>query len=544
MTRTHPIDHLVSRVLRLPAAGTGYRVDRGLPVPMRDGVILRADHYVPDTDRPLGTILVRGPYGRAFPFSVIYARVYAARGYHVVFQSVRGTFGSGGEFVPMVHEADDATDTVAWLREQPWFTGTFGTIGLSYLGFTQWALLADPPPELAAAVVTVGPHDLHMSSWGRGAFALNDFLGWSDMVANQESSALNRLAFQLRARRRLTEAVAGVPLGEAGRSLLGEGSPWYESWVAHPDPDDPFWERMRMAAALDRCSVPVLLLSGWQDIFVDQTIAQYRQLRDRGVDVAMTIGPWTHEQMVTKAAGSTAVETLEWLGAHLARNRVAPRPQPVRIYLTGRTRPGWVGLPDWPPATADRTFYLQSQGRLGAEPLSSAASPSVFRFDPADPTPTIGGRLLTRDSGYRDDTRLARRDDVLSFTSAPLQSPMCVCGHPVVELAYDTDNPHFDVFVRLSEVDGQGRSRNVSDGFGRFSSVPDGPIRLELDPVAHRFSVGSRLRLIVAGGCHPRFARNLGTGEPVLTGRTMRTSTHTVRHGDCSTLNLPVGEPV
>ena len=68
----------------------------------------------------------------------------------------------------MVHEADDATDTVAWLREQPWFTGTFGTIGLSYLGFTQWALLADPPPELAAAVVTVGPHDLHMSSWGWG----------------------------------------------------------------------------------------------------------------------------------------------------------------------------------------------------------------------------------------------------------------------------------------------------------------------------------------------------------------------------------------
>jgi putative CocE/NonD family hydrolase len=538
------MDRAVSRVLRLPTATTGYRVDRGLPVPMRDGVILRADHYIPDTDRPLGTILVRGPYGRAFPFSIIYARVYAARGYHVVFQSVRGTFGSGGEFVPMVHETDDAADTVAWLREQPWFTGTFGTIGLSYLGFTQWALLADPPPELAAAVVTVGPHDLHMSSWGRGAFALNDFLGWSDMVANQETSALGRLAFQLKARRRLGEAVTGVPLGEAGRSLLGQGSPWYESWIEHPDADDPFWERMRMTAALDRCRVPVLLLSGWQDIFVDQTIAQYRGLRDRGVDVAMTIGPWTHGQMVTKAAGETAAETLEWLGAHLARNRVAPREQPVRTYVTGRTRPGWVGLPDWPPATADRTFYLGPQGRLGTEAPPSAGSSSVFRFDPADPTPTVGGRLLTRDSGYRDDTHLAQREDVVSFTSAALQSPMCVCGHPVVELAYETDNPHFDVFVRLSEVDMQGRSRNVSDGFGRFSSVPDGPIRLELDPVAHRFSAGSRLRLVVAGGCHPRFARNLGTGEPVLTGRAMRPSTHTVRHGDRSTLNLPVGEPI
>jgi putative CocE/NonD family hydrolase len=544
MTGTRRIDRSVSRVLRLPAPSTGYRVHRGLPVPMRDGVTLRADHYAPDTDRPLGTILVRGPYGRAFPFSIIYARVYAARGYHVVFQSVRGTFGSGGEFVPMVHEVEDAADTVAWLREQTWFTGTFGTIGLSYLGFTQWALLADPPPELAAAVVTVGPHDLHMSSWGSGAFALNDFLGWSDMVANQETSALNRLKFQLRARRRLTGAVSGVPLGEAGRSLLGQGSPWYESWVEHPDADDPFWERMRMTAALDRCAVPVLLLSGWQDIFVDQTIAQYRQLRDRGVDVAMTIGPWTHEQMVTKAAGSTAAETLEWLGAHLARSTGGQeRPDPVRVYITGRSRPGWVGVPDWPPATSGQRFYLQPGGRLGAEAPQPAAAPSVFRFDPADPTPTVGGRLLTRDSGYREDTGLALRDDVLSFTSAALQAPLCVCGHPVVELAYETDNPDFDVFVRLSEVDAQGRSRNVSDGFGRFHSAPDGPIRLELDPVAHRFSTGSRLRVLVAGGCHPRFARNLGTGEPAITGRAMRASTHSVRHGDCSTLTLPVGEP-
>lgn len=541
MTGIRPIDRAVARALKLPPPTTGYRVHRRLPVPMRDGVILRADHYAPDTDRPMGTILVRGPYGRELPFSIIYAQVYAARGYHVVFQSVRGTFGSGGEFVPMVHEADDAADTVAWLRQQPWFTGTFGTVGLSYLGFTQWALLSDPPPELAAAVVTVGPHDLHTSSWGTGAFALNDFLGWSDMVANQDTHKLGRLAHQLRARRRLTEAVSGVPLSEAGRALLGEGSPWYESWIEHPDPDDPFWERMRHPAALDRCRVPVLLLSGWQDIFVDQTIDQYRQLRDRGVDVAMTIGPWTHEQMVTKAAGQTAVETLEWLGAHLAGQRVTPRAQPVRIFVTGRTRPGWIDLPDWPPATADRVFHLGPGGRLGTEPPT--ASSSVFRYDPAEPTPTVGGRLLTRDSGYRDDTRLALRDDVLSFTSAPLQAPLCVCGHPTVELAYETDNPHFDVFVRLSEVDVNGRSRNVSDGFGRFTSAPDGPIRLELDPVAHRFSVGSRLRVLVAGGCHPRFARNLGTGEPAISGRDMRPSTHTVRHGESSTLTLPVGDP-
>lgn len=536
------IDQAVTRMLRLPPTTTGYRVRRGISIPMRDGVALRADHYAPDTSRPLGTILVRGPYGRALPFSIIYARIYAARGYHVLFQSVRGTFGSGGQFVPMVHEADDAADTVAWLREQAWFTGSFGTIGLSYLGFTQWALLSDPPPELAAAVVTVGPHDLHMSSWGSGAFALNDFLGWSDMVANQETSALSRLAFQARARRRLSGAVSRIPLGEAGRALLGQGSPWFESWVEHPDADDPFWNRMRMATALDQCMVPVLLLGGWQDVFIDQTVAQYRELRTRGADVAMTIGPWTHEQMVSRASGRTAVETLQWLGAHLAGDRVAPRTEPVRVFVTGGAGHGWLELPDWPPPTTERQFHLQPDAALACGPPPSDAGSSSFCFDPSDPTPTVGGRMLARNSGYRDDSRLTLRDDVLTFTSAPLPTALPVLGRPVVSIDYETDNPHFDVFVRLSEVDAQGRSHNVTDGFGRFTAAPDGPIRLELDPIAHSWGVGSRLRLLVAGGCHPRFARNLGTGEPVISGQSMRPATHTVHLGANSSVTLPVGD--
>ena len=507
---------------------------------MRDGVDLRADHYRPVTGRPLGTVLVRGPYGRGLPFSFIYAQIYAARGYHVILQSVRGTFGSGGEFVPMVHEADDAADTVSWMREQPWFTGTFGTIGLSYLGYTQWALLSDPPPELKAAVISVGPHDFHSSSWGTGSFALNDFLGWSDMMAHQERGTLHRLAFQFRGQRRLDGTVGDLPLGPAGRTLLGEHSPWYESWIAHPDVDDPFWEPMRMSHALDRCSVPVLLLSGWQDIFIDQTLTQYRHLRDRGLDVAMTVGPWTHDQMVTRATGTTATETLEWLGAHLAGQRMPSRPAPVRAYITGN-RPGWVDMADWPPANTEQVLYLRQHGGLAATAPEGAA-PASFRYTPAAPTPTVGGRLLTRQSGYRDDTALADRPDVLSFTGSALSRDLLICGHPVIELDYGCDNPHFDVFARISEVDPRGRSRNVSDAFRRFDEVPDGPIRLELDPVAHRFGAGSRLRVMIAGGCHPRFARNLGTGEPVLSGHRMMDSVHTVRLGQTSRLILPVAE--
>lgn len=531
MRSRHPqqfVDRALSRFLRIAAPTTDYTVHRGVGIPMRDGAVLRATHYAPIVDTPLGTILVRGPYGRSFPFSLVYARLYAARGYHVLLQSVRGTFGSGGDFVPMVHEADDAADTVVWLREQPWFTGKFATIGLSYLGFTQWALLSDPPPELAAAVVTVGPHDFHASSWGTGSFSLNDFLSWSDSMAYQEEAIPRKLALQTRAARRLAYAMHGLPLGSAGRDLLGSQSPWYESWIEHPGGDDPFWADMRMTSALDRCDVPVLLISGWQDLFLEQTLLQYRHLRDRGVDVAMTLGPWAHGDMITKAGGTAAAQTLDWLGTHLAGAATKARRSPVRVYVAHH---GWIDLPDWPPNTGDGVLYLQPAGRLAAAPPPGEATPSSFRYDPADPTPTVGGRLLTQQAGYQDDSELARRADVLSFTSGPLDADLYVFGNPVIELAHEADIDHVDLFVRVSEVDARGHSRNVSDGYRRLNAPEQGPIRIELDGIAHRFRAGTQVRVLIAGGSHPRFARNLGTGEPVLTGQRMVPAVHTVHHG-------------
>ena len=202
------VGRTVSSLLKLPPHTTEYTVHHGLRVPMRDGVDLIADHYKPATTNPLGTLLVRGPYGRGWPFSLLFARVYASRGYHVVFQSVRGTFGSGGEFAPMAQEIADGTDTAAWLRDQPWFTGSFATVGPSYLGFTQWALLTEPPPEMKAAVIIVGPHDLSAPRWGTGSFGLNDFLGWSDMVAHQEEPRFRALVRQRRSRKALAAATS------------------------------------------------------------------------------------------------------------------------------------------------------------------------------------------------------------------------------------------------------------------------------------------------------------------------------------------------
>jgi putative CocE/NonD family hydrolase len=459
----------------------------------------------------------------------------------VVLQSCRGTFGSGGEFAPMVHEVDDGADTVAWLRGQPWFGGRFATIGLSYLGFTQWALLVDPPPELATALVMVGPHDFHRAVHGTGSFSLNDFLGWSEMVAHQEEGGFVRSTLrQATASRRLTPALRGVPLVAAGEGLLAGGAPWYRDWVSRADRADPFWQPMRLHEALDRVQVPVLLLSGWQDLFLEQTLDQYAHLRGRGVDVALTVGPWTHVEMLSRAGPVVTRESLDWLAEHLAGTGTRRRPAPVHLFVTGAGE--WRDLPVWPPAAGERVLHLHPGGGLGPDRPSADAAPATFGYDPADPTPTIGGRLLSPEGGYRDDSKLAARADVLTFDGPPLAGPLEVVGVPVVELAHTSDNPNADLFVRLDEVDAKGRSRNVTEVFRRLDpTAAGGTVRLELDACAHRFTAGARLRLMIAGGSHPHYARNLGTGEDPATGTAMKPSHRTIAlAGGASRLVLPV----
>jgi len=536
----------LSGVLHLPPPTTGFVIDRRLQVPMRDGVALIGDHYVPQTTTPSGTLLVRGPYGRGGPFAAVFGSLYAARGYHVLIQSVRGTFGSGGDFDPFVHEIDDGADTVAWLRDQPWFTGTFATMGLSYLGFTQWALLADPPPEMKAAVITVGPHDVSGPRWGTGSFGINDFLGWSDLVSRQEDPRRLRVMLrQARAQRLVTQASLGLPLGESSRDLLDEGAPWFESWLEHPRADDAFWTRLHLRDAVERADIPVLFVTGWQDLFLEQTLEQYGRLRSRGVTTGLTIGPWTHSQMMTKAGTTVIRESLEWLGTHLG-GAAAQRPASVRIHLAGSPDGvGWLDLADWPPPMPEHVLYPQPAGRL-ADTAPDAASDAetttaTFVYNPADPTPTVGGRLLSPAGGYRDDTALARRADVLTFTGDPLPADLCVVGTPVLELSHSCANPHNDLFARVSQVDQHGGSRNVSDGY-RASAPDSGTVRIELDAIAHTFPAGSRIRVLVAGGSHPRFLRNLGTGEPAVNATGFATARHTVHLGDATRLILPAGD--
>ncbi|MFC3383902.1 CocE/NonD family hydrolase [Couchioplanes azureus] len=529
-----PITSLLGRLLRLPPPRTTYSVNHGVPIPMSDGVRLRATHYAP-AGKARGTVLVRTPYGRGLPASLVHGHMLAARGYHVVVSSVRGTFGSGGTFVPMAQETADGRDTVAWLRTRDWFDGRLATLGGSYLGWTQWTLLQDPPPELRTAVVAVGPHDFRTAVFGTGAFTLGDFLSWSHQIAGQEERGLRRIRHVATAARRIRPGLHGLPLADAAEPVLRGRAPWYREWLSHPDETDPFWVPYRAGGALERVTVPVMLVSGWQDLFLDQTLQQYEALRERGVEVSLLVGPWTHVGVATKGAPRAEPATLAWLDRHLAADTrpppTAPTPGPVTVHRTGEKR--WHELTSWPPPTTPARFGLRADGtlveRLHTDPAAEAVR---FRYDPADPTPSVGGRVLSGSAGVRDNRALEARDDVLTFSTAPLVTHLDVAGSPVVELAVSVDNPHADVFLRLCDVDRTGRSRNFSDALLRLDpSVPAGRVQrltVRLDQCFHRVAAGHRLRLQVSGGAHPRYARNLGTDGTPAHGSETAPSWHTV----------------
>jgi len=535
------LDRVATPLSGLPRATTDYTIARAIKIPTRDGIELAADLYRP-VEQPAGTLLVRGPYGRSAALALLQVRIFVARGYNALFVSSRGTFGSGGRFDPTMSEVDDGHDVVAWMRDQPWFTGNFATVGGSYLGHTQWALMTDPPPELAAAVVSIGPHDFHEHVWGTGAFRL-DFLSWSYGVVHQEDGGALKGATRLAtSRRRINPFVNQLPLARAADTCLDGRASWYVDWVTRPDPGDPYWAPMQHGAALEKVDVPILLIGGWQDIFLDQTIQQYERLHARGVDVAMTIGPWSHLGVGAGGARLASRETFDWLEEHLAHRGQRRRRAPVRVFVTGAKE--WRELSEWPAASETQTLYLHADQGLHPLPPTAASAASSFTFEPADPTPTMGGPLL--DFRCRvDDTALAQRPDVLAFTGAVLDQPLDIVGTPVLELSHSSDNPHADLFARISEIDRRGRSHNVTEGYARLDpsrSESGGTLTLALRPTAHRFPAGSRVRLVIAGGCQPQFARNLGTGENPGTGVGLRSARHAVGHHreHCSRLLLPV----
>lgn len=535
---------LSSRMMRatwrgLPAKRHSVGWEPGLVVPAADGSPLITDHYFPREEGDFPTLLVRSPYGRGLPWSPMYGLLFAEQGFHVVLQSCRGTGGSGGAFDLWRNEVADGQATVSWLREQPWFNGVLGTVGPSYLGYTQWALAADPPPELKAMVVQMGLHDPYALFHADGALRLENALAVGAGMTYQHQGMGPFVKATLRLQRRLRDVTTAQPLRGAYVSALGGEVPWLDDVMTHPDPKDAYWQGASLAQSAERLSVPTSLITGWHDVLADQTFEQYDRLRQAGCETALLVGPWTHTSALQQGWPEVFAESLAWLRAHLYADPSGLRPTAVRVHAGGEN--AWRDLDEWPPTTAATSWYPVPGGTLIQQASTDSAPLTSFRYDPADPTPSIGGPLLSRTAGSRDNSALEGRADVLTFTGPPLAEAVDVVGPVSARLSISTDTGHADVFTRLCDVDPQGRSVNICDGLGRVRTTEHEPsqVTVPMSATAHRFAAGHRIRWQISGGAHPRYARNPGTGEPQVDATTFAPVSITL-HTD-SALMLPHG---
>jgi putative CocE/NonD family hydrolase len=231
-----PVDissHVIQRTLGLPPPATrDLVIERDLPVPMADGAVLLADRWAPragSEGRPAA--LLRTPYGRRGLFAVGMARPLAERGFQVLIQSTRGTFGSGGTFDAMRCERDDGLATLQWLVKQPWLGGAIILCGASYLGYVQWAVADGLPPEVKAMIPQVTESALTLEFLRPDAFSLETPFGWGVMVAGQERPwAMLREAAQARRTRR---ALGTLPLGQADAAAIGHHSDYIQDILAY-----------------------------------------------------------------------------------------------------------------------------------------------------------------------------------------------------------------------------------------------------------------------------------------------------------------------
>jgi uncharacterized protein len=526
-------------------------VELDVPAPMRDGTILRSDVYRPAADGRHPVLLGRTPYGKRSWGAWIEPSRTAAAGFAVVINDARGLHASDGVLDPFRTDVEDGHDLVEWAAAQPWSNGRVVMFGSSAAGFMQLQAAIAHPPALAA----IAPMQT-WTSFGRGccydaggAFSLYT-REWALLITNQDPARrLDASAPGFEER----HAAAARALWEFGRwaghrplvdfpPLSPEVAPYLAEWLSHPD-HDAWWADRDTAPGLPAVSVPALHVAGWFDRFCRTTIANYRTLGS--TEQRLIIGPWPHGIPVQVSSGdqqfgpAAAIDTrqlvLDWA------NRFArPEPRPgaadgsrVRIWVLGANR--WRDEDAWPLERArEETWYLRSGGRAntrhGDGRLERAAPPAdepsdSYVYDPADPTPSVPGRVA-RPSGSVDQGPIEDRPDVLVFSSSPLPRDLEVTGHVRARLHAASSAPDTDWIVKLVDVGPDGRVFRLVDGMvrARYRDSQASPSLLEPDrvhaydidvgPISNLFLAGHSIRIEVASASFSEYDPNLNTGGP------------------------------
>lgn len=542
-----------------------YQIEKDVMVPMRDGPSLATDLWIPDGGGPAPALLVRTPYGKDVPNLLGNSLNFQAlleAGYAVAHQDVRGTFRSGGGFTPMVHEPDDGADTVGWISEQPWCDGNVGAFGASYLGWAQWGTASRDPAALRAIAPAVTTSDYYAAPWHSegGALSLHMSLWWSTLMSlfgAQRSLAagtggVDRVMELAGALGDLESRLAATPV--ADQPALAES--WWPEWMRHAD-RDAFWQDLSVDEHPERVTVPALNVGGWFDIMVGATTRSFTRMRRAAGSAEaregqrLIIGPWDHlnydgayhDRQFGLGANVLAADLT---GAHIAffDRWVRDRPgaldgfAPVRIFVMGADE--WRDEEDWPlPDTRYTDYFLGGSGQAntaeGDGVLTTEApgpdATDTFTYDPANPVPSMGGRMVLPASlnavGPVDQREVEARDDVLCFTTPALEGPVEVTGHVSLELHVASSAVDTDFTGKLVDVFPDGRAIYLTDGIlrTRYRNSLSAPemlepgrvheVTLDLSVTSNVFLPGHRIRLEVSSSNFPRYDRNTNTGGTI-----------------------------
>jgi uncharacterized protein len=537
---------LLSEAYGLPKRLSGATRTRNIRVQVGDGITLETELYRPRLEGRHPTILMRVPYGMR-GFGTV-AECYAERGFNVVLQSCRGTGRSDGAFDPFSHERDDGLATLDWIKQQDWFDGRLGTSGPSYLGYAQWAI-SDALPRGAAMATKVTSAEFRSIVFPGGALHLGLWLNWLQTVEGIRSDVVRfgSRMFSGGVERRTLSVSMKLPLGDADRRAVGRTVPFFQRWMREAIGNDKFWEALDHTHRLGARTPPNHFISGWYDFMIDQLLRDYETLVLAGQRPYLTIGPWFH--VSNELQKESMRETLTWMRAHLLGDSSALRPTPVRLFVTGLGE--WCEFESYPPGPADIQIWHLHPGKVLSLRPVRASPPDAYRYDPSRPTPNLGGAIFAfTGAGPVDNAPLERRSDVLSYTSEPLFTAITIIGNVRVTLFARSSLPTSDFFVRLCDVDEKGVSTNICDGFVRMTSasaaMPDDiwKISLRLHATAHTFLRNHHLRVLIASGAHPRYARNTGTDEPLSSATTLVPADIEIFHDPDhpTVLHLPVVE--
>ena len=514
-------------------------------IPMRDGITLSADiYFTSGQSGPFPVILGRTPYDNTTGESMESAVFYPQHGYVFVAQDVRGRYDSDGDFDPVFDESNDGYDTIEWIGAQPWCDGSVGMVGASYVAQVQWQAAITGSHYLKAIAPRVIAHNFHEAHYYLGgAFLLASHSMWSlrhHTRTRQDISVFNWDQLFL------TLPVRDLP------KAAGADIKFYRDCVDHPDYDE-YWKPIATEEQYENIKIPVLQIGGWYDIAAGGTFKNFVGMRERGGsqlarnNQRAVIGPWIHEESKMTHAGEVdfgldsvldlqEIE-LRWFDHWLKGiPNGAEQDAPLRIFVMGANE--WRDEHEWPLARTKYTPYyfhgggsansLLGDGTLSTEPPADEPA-DHFVYNPAFPIPTRGGNTCCNPDlvpwGAYDQRPIEYRNDVLVYTSDPLEEDMEVTGPVFVKLFASTDGRDTDFTAKLMDVRPDGHAVNLCDGIvrGRYRTTRERQTLLEpgeayeftidLWPTSNVFKKGHRIRVDISSSNFPRFDRNPNTGN-------------------------------